>query len=110
LYYHIAIFSGKSPTTIKSAKDIGVYLEMGDPELYLDKFIYLPDFPNLFKNAIELMKKYNLLPNDSIILSTCKFHGIKYIASLDSDFKNACDGEGIILIANKSEFERITIV
>jgi predicted nucleic-acid-binding protein len=30
---------------------------------------------------------YKLLPNDALIAATCKHHGIKKIATFDSDFK-----------------------
>ncbi|WP_197030927.1 MULTISPECIES: PIN domain-containing protein [Archaeoglobus] len=38
------------------------------------------------------------MPNDAIILSTCKFYGVKYLISFDGDFKRACKEEGIKLI------------
>ncbi|MGB7532729.1 MAG: PIN domain-containing protein [Halobacteriota archaeon] len=36
---------------------------------------------------ILLMKNYKLLPNDALIAATCKHHGIRKIATFDSDFK-----------------------
>lgn len=44
LYYHIAIFSGKSPMTIKSASEVSKYLEIGAPEAFLSQFGWLSDF------------------------------------------------------------------
>lgn len=45
------------------------------------------------------MQKYNLLPNDALILATCKIHQIPQVASFDTkDFEKACKGEGIKLI------------
>jgi predicted nucleic acid-binding protein len=45
------------------------------------------------------MQKYNLLPNDALILATFKIHQIQQIASFDStDFENACLGENIKLV------------
>nr|WP_290902916.1 PIN domain-containing protein [Ferroglobus sp.] len=40
----------------------------------------------------------NLLPNDALILATCKFYGIKYLISFDNDFRGACEGENMVLI------------
>ena len=34
-----------------------------------------------------IMEKYNLLPNDALIAATCRYYGIKKIASFDEDFK-----------------------
>ena len=50
--------------------------------------------------AEKLMLDYSLLPNDALILATCKYHGIKYLASLDSDFERVCEVEKITLINN----------
>ncbi len=45
-----------------------------------------------------MMKKYNLLPNDAIILASCRENKIKVLASYDSDFKTVCKNENIVLI------------
>lgn len=47
---------------------------------------------------MSMMGKYNLLPNDALILATCKLNGIERIASYDNDFVAACTGERIQLI------------
>jgi predicted nucleic acid-binding protein len=47
--------------------------------------------------APALMSKYNLLPNDAIILAACKFHKIG-LASHDSDFIIPCESENIELL------------
>lgn len=36
---------------------------------------------------IDIMKKYNFLPNDAIIAATCTHNGIKKIATFDRDFE-----------------------
>ncbi|WP_191908707.1 PIN domain-containing protein [Larkinella humicola] len=48
--------------------------------------------------VIRLMKTYNLLPNDAIILAHCLTAGIHYLASYDSDFQIPCASEGATLI------------
>lgn len=108
LYYHIAIFSGKSPMSIKSAGEIGIYLSMGDPDAFLAQFGWLQDFPMLFKKASLFMQNYNLLPNDALILAICQFHDIRYLASFDSDYVHACQAEGIFLISNKAQLKAIS--
>ena len=45
--------------------------------------------------AISMMKKHNLLPNDPIILASCKLQQVSVFASYDSDFTAACAAEGI---------------
>lgn len=71
-----------------------------DPGLFLEQFQYLTDTPNLIPLSISLMKKYNLLPNDALIISVCKFYEIKFLASLDTDFHIVCSQENIHLIKN----------
>ncbi|WP_262926561.1 PIN domain-containing protein [Thermococcus henrietii] len=53
--------------------------------------------------AVEYMAKYGILPNDAIILATCKFYGIKYLISFDSDFEEAYEGERIELLKSPEE-------
>ncbi|MBU6341823.1 MAG: PIN domain-containing protein [Bacteroidetes bacterium] len=38
------------------------------------------------------------MPNDAIILASCKLQDVKVLASYDSDFHKACISEGISLI------------
>jgi predicted nucleic acid-binding protein len=49
--------------------------------------------------SIDFMKIYNLLPNDALILATCKLENIAILASYDTDFTKACLNEGIKLIS-----------
>jgi len=39
---------------------------------------------NLIRN---IAVSYKLLPNDALISATCKYHGIRKIATFDDDFK-----------------------
>ena len=65
--------------------------------LYFEKFIkILREYEILrlleindaiYELMIEMSKKYSLLPNDALIAATCKFYGIKHIASFDEDFQ-----------------------
>jgi predicted nucleic acid-binding protein len=57
--------------------------------------------------SYDLMKKYNLKPNDALILATCKHYNIKYLISLDEDFKKPCEKEGIVLIDSAEKLKEI---
>lgn len=100
LFFHLAIFSGKSPLSVKTANEIGEFIQLGKPGLFLSQFNWLVDDAGLFMSAIDLMGKYNLLPNDALILGNCISHQIKAIASYDPDFEIPCKAEGITLINN----------
>ena len=61
---------------------IGYLLEI----LELFNIKLLEDRQNL-NEMIIFMKKYRLLPNDALIAATCKYYGIRKIATFDEDFK-----------------------
>ena len=47
------------------------------------------------------LKNDGLLPNDALILATCKYYKIERLATLDvEDFKKPCKAEGIVLVSN----------
>ncbi len=48
--------------------------------------VVLPDYQN-YSFVLEIMKKYRLLPNDALIVSTCRYYGISKIATFDRDFR-----------------------
>ena len=80
--------SGKIPSIIKSSDDYHL----------IRLFHFLPSDGNIFTLVPSYMSTYNLLPNDAIILATCKIHGITQLASHDSDFIIPCQKEGIELL------------
>ena len=55
------------------------------------------------RDVVELsnnfIQKYGLLPNDALILATCKHYAVDALASLDKDYEEACRSEGITLIS-----------
>ena len=48
------------------------------------KFLSGPEPQDQFLDFVEI---YRLLPNDAAIVAACKYHGIKKIATFDSDFE-----------------------
>ena len=55
--------------------------------------------------SLSMIEKHKLKPNDAIILSTCKYYGIPYLISLDSDFEKPCKEEGVRLISSPEELK-----
>lgn len=39
------------------------------------------------QKSLDFSYKFHLLPNDALIAATCKFYGIKRIATFDKDFE-----------------------
>ncbi|MCE4598718.1 MAG: PIN domain-containing protein [Desulfurococcales archaeon] len=52
-----------------------------------DRLVFLPITMEVVKEASEIAIKYGLLPNDSLIVATCRHYGIDTIATFDEDFK-----------------------
>lgn len=105
LFHHLAIVGGKSPLAIKMKAGISPILQVRDPLPFLNLFTWLPDDPSMLQPAVEFMHKYNLLPNDALIIAAIAHHGIPALASFDPDFAAPCQGEGIRLLQMPEDFE-----
>jgi len=57
--------------------------------------------------GLSLIEKHNLKTHDALILATCKHYGVKYLISIDSDFLEPCQKEGIILIDSPEKLKEI---
>ena len=98
LYYILGFNAGVSPRTLQQKKQIQSVLESETEQVsILKEFHFLPGSPDFIFEVPRLMSTYNLLPNDAIILATCKLHQTK-LASHDSDFIIPCEKENIELI------------
>ncbi|AHF79401.1 PIN domain-containing protein [Thermococcus paralvinellae] len=73
----------------------------------LFKFLEANEF--VYRISRDLIDKYGLLPNDALILATCKFYGVKYLVSLDDDFEYPCKREGIVLIDSAEKLKEETM-
>lgn len=107
LFHFLALAGKKSPLTIKVNHDIGNLLA---PNVALDIFrplSFLNDSDQVTLLTFQNMRKYNLLPNDALILALCCLHRIPYLASFDSDFIEACAVENITLIQSVEDVLRI---
>lgn len=98
LYQLPGILGGRSPMSICEGGKIAETLSLHDTEEFLSGFQILPIPDTAMPLAIDFMKKHNLLPNDAIILASCKILQVQVLASHDSDFSKACEVEGIQLI------------
>ena len=100
LYYFLSMHGLKAPRTLKENKSIPAILTKNDPLALLSLLEQTTDLgepPTAL--VVRLMKTYNMLPNDAIILAHCLSVGIKFIASYDAtDFAVPCQQEGITFI------------
>lgn len=99
VYKLLGIIAGKSPMSVCESEQIQETLEMYDAGAFLSSFSYLTISKAAMLKSIDYMKTYNLLPNDAMILASCKLENIAVLASYDSDFREACLNEDIKLIS-----------
>lgn len=104
-YKLLGILAGKSPMSVCESGKINEVLSEHDTQLFLTYFTLLDTPKEAIVLGLSFMRTYNLLPNDALILATCKLQNIVVFASLDSDFAVACRLENIRLInmSNLSE-------
>ena len=97
-YYWLVVEGKKAPVTLKRTGAIPGIIATHSPVDLLTRLILLEAGPAIIPLYLQYMEQYNLLPNDALILATCKLNGITQIASYDNDFVVACTGEGIQLV------------
>ncbi len=98
LFHYLHVTGKASPKSLHSSKKIKKLIDRPTIQSLLQRFSFLPTDTNLYRFVPSFMQTYNLLPNDAIILATCKIHGITKLASHDSDFVTPCKKEGIELL------------
>ena len=106
-YFHaLAAYGNKAPLTLKTSKLIGGVMHLHQPQQFLRIFDFLIDDFNFIDASANLMERYNLLPNDALIIANCHHHGIQYIASYDiNDLEPVCKGENMILISSIADLQ-----
>ena len=102
LYFLVGFSGGSSPRSLKESGKIKDLLagQLNQIEI-LNEFTSIEAGEGAMILAPILMSKYNLLPNDAIIIATCKMHNITKLASHDTDFIIPCQEEGIELLIEK---------
>lgn len=97
-YYWLVVEGKKAPVTLKRDGAIPGIITNHSPVDLLAKLTLLESGPALIPLYLRYMEQYNLLPNDALILATCKLNGVDQMASYDNDFETACRSESIQLI------------
>ncbi len=105
VYRLLGILAEKSPMSLAESGKIGETLNKHETKLLLSRFEYLNISKLAMLQSIDFMRNYNLLPNDALILATCKLENIAILASYDADFTKACQKEGIKLIAKVEDLQ-----
>ncbi len=107
VFHTLSMYSSKSPITLKNNKKLTLVIENIE-DVIRDILISVNSLPitkEIYDKSITYMKQYNLLPNDALILATCKHHNIKYLATLDEDFIKPAKKERIKM--SKKDMEKM---
>jgi len=99
--------TGEKSYTLKHNPELVKPVDKDPLYAIIGKFLFLSDNVLIGLNAVSLMDMYGLLPNDAMILATCKFYGIEHLISFDEDFENACKNEGIMLIGTVQKLKEV---
>ena len=102
-FHWLATKGGKSPRSLQQSKQVKQLVTDVEPINFLKLFTVLPSDTRIVPIYLNLMRTYNLLSNDALIIATAKLHRIPAVASYDPDFEPACQSEGIQLIREISD-------
>lgn len=102
MFHYLNYNSPSSPLSLKASKKIAGIISIKSEYKLLAEFQFLETNSSLITTVPKLMSTYNLLPNDAIIIATCKLHAIPMLASYDSELIPVCKKEEIQLITDAS--------
>ena len=107
LFYYIATLGNKSPLSIKESGGIANCFKKHNPLDMLPGIHVLEHTHETSYAVIDLMKRYNLLPNDALIFASCLENQIEYLATFDSDFELPCSNHGIKILKKFGRYEKL---
>ena len=81
--------------------------EIKDVIEFINLFELLEINRNVVNEFYKLIEIFNIDTMDLMIISTAKSHKIKYLISIDSDFQEPCEKEGIVLIDSAEKLKEI---
>ncbi|MEA1924416.1 MAG: type II toxin-antitoxin system VapC family toxin [Candidatus Altiarchaeota archaeon] len=87
LFIYIKLKTGLRPLDLKRKPDLLRSLKLDDVFRIFELFQELEGGALIRTLTEGVMEEYGLLPNDALIAATCRFYGIKKIASFDEDFR-----------------------
>lgn len=98
MFHFLSVNGNASHQSLQSSGKIPAIFKSSDDYNLMQLFHFISTDETLIDIVPVYMATYNLLPNDAIILATCKIHNIIQLASHDSDFIIPCKAEGIELL------------
>jgi len=83
LYVYIKLTTDMKPYKLKKKPKVVKHVDLKPVLKLLPLFEELPSSSEITKIAKEVIRDYGFLPNDAIIVATCKHYGIGKIATFD---------------------------
>jgi uncharacterized protein len=105
LFHFIATIGNKSPLAINESGKIAECFKDHNPIDMLPGIQFLDHTAEISTLTIDFSKQINLLPNDALILATCKSHDLKYLATFDSDFEAPCKSLDIRIFNDETDLK-----
>ena len=82
-HYDLLTYLREYPDTVKQVADEVI----SDVSNLLSALKITVLAPASYSEMFDVVRNYGLLPNDALIVATCRYYGIKKIATFDEDFK-----------------------
>ena len=110
-YILLREFSGSSYWKLKKDKSLVKRVFSEKVSLIWKYLLFNFRILSVDEEVLKLGKAYienfGLLPNDALVLATCKRYKVKYLISIDSDFSEPCKKEGILLINSADRLKEV---
>ncbi len=87
IYSFLRVKTGLKASKIKRNPHILEKIDLSYIRDLFEIFSFLEINREISTMIFDIIKEYKLLPNDALIAATCKYYGIKKIATFDEDFK-----------------------
>ena len=87
VHVYTILLTDEGPLNLKKKPDLLKSVDLS-PVLKIFEILKILPVKDISNEEIaRVVNEFGLLPNDALIASTCKHHGIKKIATFDEDFK-----------------------
>jgi predicted nucleic acid-binding protein len=105
IFVYLKRTTGKSYLTLKKEKELVKEIEKAPVYRLLGEFKFMDVNEFVFNEAKRIIEQHGLLPNDAFVLATAKFYRCQGLLTLDSDFLDVCEKEGIKVITSPEELK-----
>jgi predicted nucleic acid-binding protein len=87
VHVYLILTTGEGPLNLRKKPELISSADLTPILEIFDILQILPIDPIKERDVVEIITKYGLLPNDALIVATCRYYGIQKIATFDGDFK-----------------------